>query len=72
MSRPNRTVRNEQRKLFATSINAVGLTIFGIGGLTPLLTRAPSAGGMVSLLVSALIAIILHSVAQTVLRGLEE
>lgn len=72
MSLPNKTVRNEQRKLFATSVNALGLAIFGIGGLTPALTRAPSVGGMTLLLVFSLVAIILHAVAQAVLRGLED
>ncbi len=67
-----KTARNEQRKLFATTLNTVGLTVFGIGFLTPVLTGnwQPSAY-LTSVAVCGTL-IVAHLLAQRVLRSLEE
>ena len=67
-----KSARNEQRKLFATSVNAVGLTVFAVAGLTPAVTRAPSVGGVTVFLGFGLVATMLHFLAQAVLRDLED
>ena len=67
-----KTARNEQRKLFASTLNTVGLAVFGIGFLTPVFTGSwRTASSLTSVAVCATL-LVLHLLAQRVLRDLEE
>jgi hypothetical protein len=75
MSRPRRVVgksaHNERRKLFATSLNTIGLAVFGLGVLTP----AFGTGEQTSLfrfVGATAILWLFHSVAQSILKRLED
>lgn len=67
-----KTARNEQRKLFATTLNTVGLTVFGIGFLTPILTGSWDSRAYLTSIAACATATLLHLLAQRVLRDLEE
>jgi membrane protein implicated in regulation of membrane protease activity len=70
--RPGKTARNEDRKLVATSANAIGLAVLAIGGLTPVFTRPLSWQIALQFLLCALAAAIFHTVARRILRKLED
>lgn len=66
-----KTARNEQRKLLAVTLNTMGLAVFGVGFLTPVFSLAPDGSALSFLGVFAIL-IVLHVLAQRVLRDLEE
>ena len=67
-----KAARNEERKLLATTVNAVGLAVFAVGAL-PRLTTPPYVGQDVgALMVYGCILIGLHLAARRVLRALED
>ncbi|WP_396594203.1 hypothetical protein [Brevundimonas sp. R86498] len=66
-----KAARNEQRKLLATTLNTIGLAVFGIGFVTPVLSAADD-GSTLSFLGVWTIFGLAHLVAQRVLRDLEE
>lgn len=67
-----KTARNEQRKLFATTLNTVGLAVFGIGFLTPVFTGSWRPGAILTSVAVCATLLVLHLLAQRVLRDLEE
>ena len=67
-----KTARNEQRKLFATTLNTVGLAVFGIGFLTPVFTGNWQTGSSLTSGAVCATLLLLHLLAQRVLRDLEE
>jgi hypothetical protein len=70
--RRGKAARNEERKLLATTVNAVGLAVFAVGAL-PRLTTPPYVGrDVVALIVYGLILIGLHIAARRFLRALED
>ena len=57
-------------KLQATTLNTIGLTIFGLGVLTPVLTGSLQAEDVARLAISGVVAYILHVTAQLRILGL--
>lgn len=66
----NKVVRNERRKLLATTFNTIGLAILGLGALQPLFTDA--VPGLLRALVSSTTFVGLHALAHLGLADLEE
>jgi hypothetical protein len=61
---------NERLKLFATSLNAVGLTVLALGVIGPFVTGQPVSG--VRFLGSCAIFLAFHVAAHWALRWLED
>jgi hypothetical protein len=70
--RPGKSARNERRKLLATTLNAVGLAIFALGGLTPIFSGVITVAGMVKAALSTAIFVFAHLGARALLGGLED
>jgi hypothetical protein len=70
--KPGKAARNEDRKLVATTANAIGLAVLAIGGLTPIFTRPLSWALVLQLLACSLAGVISHVVARRILRKLED
>ena len=68
----SKAARNEQRKLAAQTINAMGLGVFAVGGLQPLFTGHFDVGTALKVAVSATIAYVLRMGGKRSLRGLED
>jgi hypothetical protein len=75
----SKLVDNEQRKLTATYINGIGIAIFAVGMVAPVIaTSLQPSDGRHTLLVVALglssmvTSGVLHFLARTVLKGLVE
>ena len=68
----SKAARNEGVKLRATTLNTAGLTVFGLGVLTPLITGSMAPDDIPSVAVNALVAYMLHAIAQLILHGLED
>ncbi len=62
---------NERYKLLATSLNAIGLAIFGFGALAPPFTDTATGSGVQSVACTAM-SVALHLWAQWFLRWLED
>jgi hypothetical protein len=70
-------IYNERVKLFATFLNSVGIAIFAVGGLAPLITRVNGQTGptlFISLTsaVCFLTAIALHYIASRFLKRMKQ
>lgn len=69
---PGKAARNEQRKLRATTINAIGLAFGAFGIIQPIVVGDISADIGAKLAICALIAYILHREASRILEELED
>ncbi|WP_425987794.1 hypothetical protein [Brevundimonas sp. TWP2-3-2] len=67
----SKAAKNERRKLLATSFNTVGLTVFGLGVVTPLVT-AVFPGSPLTIWVCGAISLLCHLIARRMLRSLED
>lgn len=66
----SKAAKNERRKLTATSLNTIGLTLVGVGVLTPIITGSnpvPLTAG-----VCGVISVVLHLLARRLLKSLED
>jgi hypothetical protein len=68
----SKAAKNERRKLMATTVNTVGLTVFGVGFITPMLAGGLTPASALTLLASLAILAFSHVVARRLLRGLED
>ena len=68
----SKVARNERRKLMATTVNTVGLTIFGVGAVTPLVTSDQPDGSILTFALFTAILLAFHAVARRFLKGLED
>jgi len=68
----SKAARNERRKLKASTLNTIGLAIFGLGALTPVVTGSPSNENLGVVAFSSAAFYILHLLARLELRGLED
>ncbi len=71
----SKLVNNERLKLLATFLNGLGITMFAVGALAPLVSSMDkpsglSSGAALTLLVCFLGSCSLHYGASTVLKGL--
>lgn len=69
---PGKAARNEQRKLKATTLNAVGLASFGFGVLSPVFAGDLSLELLVKVAAGAALCYILHERAQAAVADLED
>lgn len=69
---PGKNARNEQRKLRATTVNAVGLAFGAVGVIQPIVVGAFTAETTTKVVICALIAYILHNAAARELGALED
>jgi hypothetical protein len=69
---PGKAARNEQRKLQATSFNALGLAFGAFGVVQPVVIGTLSAETILKVVICALIAYLLHNHALRLLAGLED
>ncbi|MFC5342756.1 hypothetical protein ACETK8_06370 [Brevundimonas staleyi] len=67
----SKAARNERRKLLSSSFNTIGLTVAGIGVLTPLITGA-RASSTLTIWACGAISVVLHLLARRLLRSLED
>ena len=67
-----KTARNEQRRLLATTLNTIGLATFGVGVLTPFFNQGWRPENLLTAMTVCVILVVLHMVAQRILRDLEE
>ena len=67
-----KAARNERRKLLASTINTVGLTVFGVGFITPVLAGGLTPSSALTLAASFAILAVSHLMARRLLRGLED
>ena len=67
-----KAARNERRKLKATTLNTVGLAMFGLGALTPVFTQPSEARDLLTIALSSVSLYVLHELARLVLGGLED
>ena len=72
--RPNssKLVRNERRKLIATTLNTVGLAVFGVGALQPVFSLRFTWPVMLFAVAACAILVSMNRAASWVLSGLEE
>lgn len=70
--RGGKSARNERLKLTATTFNTIGLTAFGVGVLTPLLTGVLTSRSSIGLAFGVVVLYILHRIARSVLLKLED
>ena len=66
----SKAAKNERRKLTATSLNTIGLTLVGLGVLTPIITGASPVPLTVG--VCGAISVVLHLLARRLLKSLED
>ncbi len=69
-------IRNEQTKLTATFLNGIGIAVFAVGSLAPVLSSLNGAiGQSVTLFIGSGVCLIasgaLHWTARQILKGLE-
>ncbi len=69
---PGKAARNERRKLFANTVNTVGLGIFAIGFVQPIFALAFSVPKLTTMALSAFASYIFHVAARRALRSLED
>ncbi|MEQ7154789.1 hypothetical protein [Brevundimonas aurifodinae] len=67
-----KAAKNERRKLLATTINTVGLTVFAVGFITPMLAGGLTRSSALTLGASFAILAMSHLIARRLLRGLED
>ena len=68
----SKATRTERRKLSAVILNTIGLAIFGIGVITPIISPAPDNGSVLTFVAFGAIFLIFHLAARRMLRGLED
>lgn len=68
----SKAARNEERKLQTTTLNTVGLAVFGLGALTPVFAGSSDVNDVGSIALSCLVFYMLHQLARAKLRGLED
>ena len=66
----SKAAKNERRKLMA--INTAGLTVFGIGVVTPLVSQSVSRGPVLTMVLFVAILGVAHGMALRILKGLED
>jgi hypothetical protein len=71
-SPPSKAARNEQRKLQATSWNAIGLAFVAVGFVQPVVAGEFSLAAAFKVVVAGLIGYIFHQYAVQLLRRLED
>lgn len=69
-------IHNERIKLLATYLNGIGIAIFAVGGLAPIISSlyGQSAPSLILILVSLIcffVSAVLHYVASTVLKRMK-
>lgn len=69
---PRKAARNEQRKLQATSFNALGLAFGAFGVVQPMVIGLLTFETVLKVVICALIAYLLHKHALRLLEGLED
>lgn len=67
-----KAAQNEALKLRATTLNTVGLAVFGLGALTPVLTGTSAADNAAGIATNCILFYILHLTARFQLRRLED
>ncbi len=67
-----KAAHNERRKLLATTANAVGLAIFAVGALQPLLSGSLSTLRVLAAALCVMMFVALHLAAQRVLKSLQD
>ncbi len=68
----SKAARNEQRKLQATTLNAIGLAFVAIGFVQPVVVGDLSLPAVARVVIAGLIGYILHRRAMSYLVGLED
>jgi hypothetical protein len=68
----SKAAKNERRKLTAATVNTVGLTVFGVGFITPMLAGERTRASTLTLGASLAILAFSHVIARRLLRGLED
>jgi preprotein translocase subunit Sss1 len=71
-SPPGKTARNEQRKLTASSWNAIGLAFVAIGFVQPVVNNDLSLTAAAKLVLVGMVGYILHQHAKRLLARLED
>ena len=66
----SKAAKNERRKLTATSLNTIGLTLVGLGVLTPIITGVTPVPLTVG--VFGAMSVVLHLLARRPLKSLED
>jgi hypothetical protein len=69
---PAKAARNEQRKLKATTFNAIGLAFGAFGVVQPVVVGALTVEGVLKVVICAVIAYVLHKHALRLVAGLED
>jgi hypothetical protein len=72
MSAVGKTARNEQRRLSAATINAVGLAFGAVGVIQPVILGEFTSEAIAKLAICALIAYVFHNWAVRELAALED
>lgn len=72
MSGPSKTARNEQRRLRATTFNAIGLAFAAFGVVQPVVVGELTPETAAKLAICAIIAYILYRNAAHILSALED
>lgn len=67
----SKAAKNERRKLLASSVNTIALTVAGIGVVTPLITGTRQASTL-TIWACGAIFVLLHLLARRFLRSLED
>ena len=68
----SKAAKNERRMLMAATVNTIGLTVFGLGVVTPLITVDQGDGSILTFGLLTAILVAFHSVARRILKGLED
>ena len=69
---PGKAARNEQRKLKATTFNAIGLAFGAFGAVQPVVVGVLTLEGLLKVVICAVITYLLHIHALRLVAGLED
>jgi hypothetical protein len=68
----SKAAKNERRKLMATTLNTLGLTVFGVGVITQIISEGSKGLSLLTFVQFSAILLVMHLIARRVLKGLED